>query len=306
MLAPMQGLTNRALRAYFIEHVRPDVIFTEFMRVNTAPAGMSLNAVDRRDIASEQDGVPLVVQLVGHGREALVSAARVAQDAGAAHINLNMGCPYGRMGGGQTGGGMLRCPDDLAEVIPALREAIAGSFSVKIRTGYDDPDQILSLLPLFEASGVDFLVLHPRTVVQRYAGVADHGVTARVMRETRLPVIANGDIRSAADGRRVLDETGATGLMLGRGAIADPALFRRLRGLENSEPCREERKTELGRYLREILSRYGRLFCGDTQVLGKVKEIIAYLDDPDMAKPLKEMRRAKTVQAFEAALHGLC
>jgi tRNA-dihydrouridine synthase B len=306
MLAPMQGLTNRALRAYFIEHVRPDVIFTEFMRVNTAPAGAGLTAADLRDVATEQEGVPLVVQLVGHEREALVLAARVAQEAGAAHINLNMGCPYGRMGGGLTGGGMLRCPDNLAEVIPALREAIDGSFSVKIRAGYADPDQILSLLPLFESSGVDFLVLHPRTVVQKYEGVADHGVTAQVVRGTRLPVIANGDIRSAADGGRVLGETGAAGLMLGRGAIADPSLFRRLREVVSHEPGREERRTELDRYLREMLIRYGQLFCGDTQVLNKVKEILAYLDDPELSKPLKELRRAKTLRAFEAALHGMC
>jgi len=306
MLAPMQGLTNRSLRAYFIEHVRPDVIFTEFMRVNTAPAGAGLTAVDLRDVASEQEGVPLVVQLVGHEREALVLAARVAQEAGAAHINLNMGCPYGRMGGGLTGGGMLRRPDDLAEIIPALREAIDGSFSIKIRTGYDDPDQILTLLPLFESSGVDFLVLHPRTVVQKYDGVADHGVTARVVRGTRLPVIANGDIRSAADGGRVLGETGAAGLMLGRGAIADPPLFLRLRGKLNPESGREERRTEVGRYLREVLFRYGQMFCGDTQVLSKVKEIIAYLDEPELAKPLKELRRAKNLRAFEAALLSLC
>ena len=306
MLAPMQGLTNRALRAYFIEHVRPDVIFTEFMRVSTAPAGAGLTAADLRDVATEQEGVPLVVQLVGHEREALVLAARVALEAGAAHINLNMGCPYGRMGGGLTGGGMLRRPDTLAEIFPALREAILGSFSVKIRTGYDDPDQILSLLPLFESSGVDFLVLHPRTVVQKYEGAADHGVTARVVRETRLPVIANGDIRSAADGRRVLDETGAAGLMLGRGAIADPELFRRLRGVVNCEPGREERRGELDRYLREMLTRYGQLSGDDTQVLNKVKEIIAYLDDPELAKPLKELRRAKTMRAFETALRGLC
>lgn len=306
MLAPMQGLTNRALRAYFIEHVRPDVIFTEFMRVNTAPAGESLTAVDLRDVAAEQAGVPLVVQLVGHGREALVSAARVAQEAGAAHINLNMGCPYGRMGGSKTGGGMLSCPADLVEVIPALREVISGSFSVKIRAGYDNPEQILSLLPLFESSGVDFLVLHPRTVVQKYDGVADHGVTARVVRGTRLPVIANGDIRSTADGRRLLGETGVAGLMLGRGAIADPWLFLRLRGVVSAEPGRAERGTEIGRYLREMLIRYGQLFCGDTQVLSKIKEIIAYLDDPELAKPLKELRRAKTVRAFEAALYGLC
>jgi tRNA-dihydrouridine synthase len=306
MLAPMQGLTNRALRAYFIERVRPDVIFTEFMRVNCAPAGTGLTAADQRDIASEQAGVPLVVQLVGHGRESLVLAAKAAQEAGAAHINLNMGCPYGRMGGGLTGGGMLRCPDDLAEVIPALRDAIDGSFSVKIRTGYDDPDQILSLLPLFESSGVDFLVLHPRTVVQKYDGAADHGVTARVARETRLPVIANGDIRSAAVGERVLGETGAAGLMLGRGAIADPPLFLRLRGQRNLEPGWEERRTELGRYLREMLIRYGQLFCGDTPVLNNLKEIIAYLDEPELSKTLKELRQARTIPAFEAALLGMC
>lgn len=306
MLAPMQGLTNRALRAYFIEHVRPDVIFTEFMRVNTAPAGAGLTAADLRDVASEQDGVPLVVQLVGHEREALVLAARVAQEAGAAHINLNMGCPYGRMGGGQTGGGMLRCPDNLAEVIPALRDVIGGSFSVKVRAGYDDPEQILSLLPLFESSGVDFLVLHPRTVIQKYEGIADHEVTAGVVRSTRLPVIANGDIRSAAAGGRLLGETGAAGLMLGRGAIADPLLFRRLRGVVNPESGQKERRGELERYLREVLARYGQLFCGDTQVLNKVKEIVAYLDEPELVKPLKELRRAKTVRAFEAALRGLC
>jgi len=150
-----------------------------------------------------------------------------------------------------------------------------------------------------------FLVLHPRTVVQKYNGVAEHGVTARVVRETRLPVIANGDIRSAADGRRVLHETGAAGLMLGRGAIADPALFLRLRGELKPEPGREERRAELGCYLSDMLSRYGQLFCGDSQVLYKLKEIFAYLDDPEMSKPLKELRRTKNLRAFESALRGL-
>jgi tRNA-dihydrouridine synthase len=304
MLAPMQGLTNRALRAYFIEHVRPDVVFTEFMQVK-AGAALPLLAADVRDIAPEQDGVPLVVQLVGHGRELLVAAARTAQEAGARHINLNMGCPYGRMGSGLTGGGMLRSPDGLAEVIPALREAILGSFSVKIRSGYDDPDQILSLLPLFEASGVDFLVLHPRTVVQKYDECADHWVTARVVGATRLPVIANGDILTVSDGRRVLAETSAAGLMLGRGAIGDPLLFRRLRGEANPEPDLAERRGELSRYLREMATRYGQVFCGDTQVLNKLKEIIAYLDDPERAKPLKALKRAKTLCDFEVALNGL-
>ena len=305
MLAPMQGLTNRALRAYFINSVRPDVVFTEFMRVNPVAAVERLSAADRREVAAAEEGVPLVVQLVGHGREALASAARAAQEAGAVHINLNMGCPYGRMTSGLTGGGMLRRPADLAEIIPALRDAIGGSFSVKLRAGYDDPDQVFSLLPLFESSGVDFLVLHPRTVVQKYGGTADHGVTARVVRETRLPVIANGDIWSVAQGRQVLEQTGAAGLMLGRGAITDPLLFQRLRGRANPAPGVDERRTELGRYLREMLTRYSGLFCGDVQVVSKLKALVCNVDDPELARAIKELRRAKSLRAFEAALQGL-
>lgn len=305
MLAPMQGLTNQALRAYFIQEVRPDVVFTEFMQVNAAAAVKRLSAVDLRQMAAAENGVPLVVQLFGHGREALVSAAVAAQAAGAVHLNLNMGCPYGRMISGLTGGGMLSRPADLAEVIPPLRDAVAGTFSVKLRAGYDDLQQVFSLLPLFEATGVDYLILHPRTVVQEYEGLADHGITAGVVAATRLPVIANGDIRTVADGQRVLRLTGAAGLMLGRGAIADPHLFQRLRGEAEPEPGKEARSRELGSYLRGMLERYSTIFCGEMQVLGKLKAIIKHMDDHELAKTLKGLRRAATLRAFTALLQEL-
>ena len=306
MLAPMQGLTNPALRGHFIQHARPDVVFTEFMRVNPVAAVKRLSAVDMLQMAAAEEGVPLVVQLVGHGREALVSAAKSAQAAGAVHINLNMGCPYGRMTSGLTGGGMLRRPADLAEVIPALRDAVrGGTFSIKVRAGYDDPEQIFSLLPLFEAAGVDFLVLHPRTVVQKYGGVADHAITARAVRATSLPIIANGDIRSEADGERVLRLTGAAGLMLGRGAIADPLLFLRLRGEADPRPGRAERVEVLRGYLRDMQERYSAVFCGEVQVLGKLKAILAHMDDPELAKTLKGLRRAGSLHTFMAMLHEL-
>ncbi len=305
MLAPMQGLTNRAMRALFIDWVRPDTVFTEFMRVNPMAARKRLSPGDLREIAPAEGGIPLVVQLIGHGREALVSAAQAAQTAGAVHLNLNLGCPYGRMTSGLTGGGMLRRPEILEEIIPALRHAVTGTFSVKLRAGYDDHRQVFSLLPLFEAAGVDFLVLHPRTVVQEYAGWADHAVTADVVCRTRLPVIANGDIRSAADGMRVLRETGAAGLMLGRGAIADPLLFQRLRGQATAEPGSQERAVALQRYLRDLLARYRELFCGESQVLSKVKGVLATMDDPAFAQVVKQLKKARTVRAFTAVLDDL-
>lgn len=304
MLAPMQGLTNRALRTLLIDLVRPDVVFTEFMRVNAAAAKKRLAPGDLKDISPAEDGVPLVVQLIGHGREALVSAAQAAQDAGAVHINLNMGCPYGRMTSGLTGGAMLKRPDLLEEIIPALREAIDGTFSVKLRAGYEDPEQVFSLLPLFEAAEVDFLVLHPRTVRQAYEGFADHGVTAEVVKQTCLPVIANGDIRNSTQGLRVLQETGAAGLMLGRGGIGDPMLFERLRG-RAAEPDLQERKSMLHRYLSELLPRYCDLFCGDSQVLGKIKGVVSNVEDPELDQELKQLKRSKTLQAFRAAVEGL-
>ena len=305
MLAPMQGLTNRAMRSLFIDWVRPDLVFTEFIRINAAAPISRLSAGDLRGVGSHEGDVPLVVQLIGHGREALVAAARTAQSAGAVHINLNMGCPYGRMTTGLTGGGMLKRPADLAEVIPALREAVSGTFSVKLRAGYDDPAQVFSLLPLFESARVDFLVLHPRTVVQAYTGRADHAVTAEVVRRTTLPVIANGDIRSSAAGLQVLRETGAAGLMLGRGAIADPLLFERLRSRAAAEPDREERAALLQRYLRDLLARYRELFCGDAQVLGKLKAVLATMDDPCFDKHFKQLRKSKNLRAFSALLDGL-
>jgi len=305
MLAPMQGLTNHALRSLFIDWVRPDLVFTEFMRVNAAAPVKRLSAGDLREISSHERGVPLVVQLIGHGRDALVSAAHAAQSAGAVHINLNMGCPYGRMTSGLTGGGMLKRPADLAEIIPPLRQAVLGTFSVKLRAGYEDPEQVFSLLPLFESAGVDFLILHPRTVVQEYTGRADHAITAEVVRRTSLPVIANGDIRSAAAGLQVLRETGAAGLMLGRGAIADPLLFERLRGRANPEPDPKERGALLNRYLRDLLVRYRELFCGEAQVLGKLKGVLSTMDDPYFDKNLKRLRRTNNTRTFSALLDEL-
>ena len=301
MLAPMQGLTNQALRSLFIDWVRPDVVFTEFMRVHSVGT-RRLKDGDLREIGPAEGSVPLVVQLIGHGRDSLVEAAMAAEAAGAVHLNLNMGCPYGRMTTGLTGGGMLKKPELLAEIIPALRDVIHGTFSIKLRAGYDNPDQVLELLPLFEQAGVDFLILHPRTVVQEYKGHADHTVTTSVVRHTRLPVIANGDIRTAADGQRILQETGAKGLMLGRGAIADPYLFQRLRGTASPAPSHQERAAELSRYLDEILNRYQNVFCGETQILSKVKGLLAPMDDEDFAKEVKQLKKAQTIKAFRAIL----
>lgn len=292
MLAPMQGLTNRALRGLFIELVRPDVVFTEFVRVK-ASTRKNITENDRREMAAADGGVPLVVQLIGTDLAALLAAAGSAQELGACHLNLNLGCPYGRMTGNTAGGALLRDPASLAQMLAALRKAISGSFSLKLRAGFDHPEEIFPLLGLFADCGIDFLILHPRTVKQCYAGAADHRITAGVVEKTSLPVIANGDIFTAAKGREVLAETGAAGLMLGRGAIADPFLFARLRGSHRVESSPAEKKDELRHYIGKLLERYRLLFCGDQQVLVKLKEVFCQIRDPDLLPLARELKRSK-------------
>ncbi len=303
MLAPMQGLTNRALRGLFIEQVRPDAVFTEFVRVK-ASARKNISGNDRQEVTSSTSQVPLVVQLIGSDIQALLTAAVTVQELGATHLNINLGCPYGRMTGNACGGGMLRDPGRLAPILCGLRAAIRGTFSVKARAGFTDPAELFTLLPLFEECGIDFLIIHPRTVKQRYAGQADHRITTEVVRRTRLPVIANGDIFTAADGRRVLAETHAAGLMLGRGAINDPFLFERLRGNAPVEIDAATRRIQLYRYLQALLSRYQELFCGDQQVLCKMKEVLCQVRESASERPVRQLLRSRTLALFAERLEN--
>jgi tRNA-dihydrouridine synthase len=161
-------------------------------------------------------------------------------------------------------------------------------------------------LPLFVDCGVDFLVLHPRTVVQKFAGLADHRITARVVAATTLPVIANGDVTTAAEGQRLLAETGAAGLMLGRGAIRDPRLFERLRGQAPGEPERAERAAEIRYYLATLAERYGQIFSGEKQILNKLKTVLTMLrEDQYFSRPVRKMLRCHSPVALLELLESL-
>jgi len=297
MLAPMQGLTNRAMRRVLIDWVRPDTVFTEFVRVSSV-SRKRIAGSDRSEAGAVHGDVPLVVQLVGSSVNGLVRAAQEVAAAGAQHLNLNMGCPYGRMTTGETGGAMLKTPELLPEILAGLRAAFAGTLSVKLRAGFDDPRQLFTVLPMFEAAGVDFLVLHPRLVVQKYEGRADHGITAEVVRSTGLPVIANGDICTAEQGWRVLEATGAAGLMLGRGAFADPLLFERLRRRCAPVASGAEKRVLLGELLSRVAISYRELFCGEAQVLARLKGVLAGIEDIELAGLVSELKRIRTLAAF--------
>lgn len=304
MLAPMQGLTNRGLRSVFAKSAQPDLLFTEFVRVRARGKALISNG-DLIEATTAAPGIPLVVQVIGCLEEGVIEATRALVERGVEHINVNMGCPFGRMTSVLAGGGMFRSPQTIEPMLKEMRKLVPGSLSVKTRTGLDDERELLSLLPLFENSGIDFLIVHSRTVQQKYKGAANHNITGEIVERTSIPVIANGDITNEAEAAQALKDSNAAGLMLGRGAIADPKLFLRIRSKAKTRPKGTEFQRELQSHLRALLEVYSDLFCGEAQVLAKLRETLVHIQHPDVARFAKTLKKQRSLAAFQAQLAAI-
>lgn len=302
MLAPMQGVTNRVLRAVYGQLAKPDVLFTEFVRVRPK-AKRVIADTDFIEATTRVAGIPLVVQVIGCADDGVVGAVRDLVDRGVEHINVNMGCPFGRMTSVLAGGGMFKYPETVYPMLAALREIVPGSLSVKTRLGIDDDREIFPVLDSFSKAGVDFLIVHSRTVKQKYRGEANHELSREIVQAASMPVIANGDIRSMEDANRVLKQTGAAGLMLGRGAIGDHRLFERIRQNSPAVPSADTRLQEVNERLRLLLDGYEKIFHGDAQVLIKFKEIVSHIDHPELARFTKRLRKAKSCVELQKELN---
>jgi len=298
----MQGVTNRGLREVFGTTVVPDALFTEFVRVRPGSSTPVTDA-DFVEATTEVPGIPLMVQVIGSAEDGVVEACRDLVARGVQHINVNMGCPWGRMTSILAGGGMFRAPETVEPMLAELREIVPGSLSVKTRSGIDDERQIFTVMPAFEAAGIDFLVVHSRTVQQKYTGAANHDLTREIVERSGVPVIANGDVTTVVGAAEVMDQTGAAGLMLGRGAIGDPWLFDRIRGTAPERPEGEERRRELARHLSLLLAAYETVFHGDAQILAKLKSVVAMIPDPDQAKWCKAIKKQKRVASVRSLLN---
>ncbi len=301
MLAPMQGLTNRGLRKVYAKTVAPDVLFTEFVRVRPGAKAMVAKS-DFVEALAKDLRIPLIVQVIGSAEEGVVEATRALVDRGVEHINVNMGCPFGRMTSILAGGGMFRSPQSVEPMLRQLRKIVPGSLSVKTRLGLEEARELFAILPAFEGAGIDFLVVHSRTVKQKYQGNANHSITKELVESTSLPIIANGDIRTREQALSVQATTGAKGLMLGRGAIADPLIFERIRGNALACPNTEQRMGEFALHASMLLEQYSELFCGEAQIFSKLREVFAHFKDPKLRRWGRKICKRKQLSAVSAML----
>jgi len=169
---------------------------------------------------------PLAMQLLGCDPEALARAAARCQELGADIVDLNMGCPMRKITSKGKGAALMRDVAGTARILRAMRRAISVPLTVKIRGGWDDLHlNAVEVARMAEAEGVDAITVHPRTRAQIFTGKAPWTIIAEVVEAVGIPVTGNGDVRSMAEARRMVAETGCQSVMIGRGALGSPWVF---------------------------------------------------------------------------------
>jgi len=225
-LAPMQDVTDLPFWRLMTGYGGADVYFTEYFRVH---ATSHLEKHILQSIVENPTGRPVVAQMIGNDIPALVRTVRELQQHPVAAIDLNLGCPAPVVYRKCAGGGLLREPAKVDAILGALREAVSIRFTVKTRIGFDDPAVFDQLLPIFAKHSIDLLTVHGRTVLEMYRAEVHYDFIARAVEAMPCPVLANGNVYSASRAADVLEQTGAHGLMIGRGAIRNPWIFTQIR-----------------------------------------------------------------------------
>lgn len=296
-LAPMQDVTDLPFMKVMHRYGAPDYFFTEYFRVYP---NSRLDRHILRSITENPSDRPVYAQLLGNSLDDIKRIVPQLENHPIAGVDLNVGCPAPKIYKNAAGGGLLRDIDRLERIVETLREAVQGSLSLKIRIGFDSFEPFEETIALVEKYSIDLLTIHARTVREAYRGEPHYEFVKKAVEALDCPVFANGNITSAAKANRVIKDTGATGVMIGRSAIRNPWIFRQVREFSHGNPIFQPTLADVRQYVDDLNEMCKEKIERERSRVNHLKKFLNFVGqsvDPD-GRFMKAVRRCQDEETF--------
>lgn len=299
--APMAGVSDRPSRLIAREY-GCGLVYTEMI---SAKALTYRNQKTYLLMNMKGEQQPVNMQIFGSEPDVMAEGARIMQACGAQIIDINMGCPVPKVVNNGEGSALMRNPELAAEIVSAMVKAVDVPVTVKFRKGWDDASvNAVEFARRMEAAGASAIAVHGRTRMQYYSGKADWNIIGQVKEAVTVPVIGNGDIFAPEDGKAMLEQTNCDGIMLGRGALGRPWLYRQMTEYlrtsgYDGEPTLEQR--------RQVITHHAQLICeekGERVAMKEMRKHIAwyYKGLPGAARMRDAINTVATMEDLEHLL----
>ncbi len=270
ILSPMAGVTDYTFRRLIKRRGGVGLVVSEFISVEGLTRG---NPKSKRQMRFDEEERPFAVQIFGGQPDRMAMGAEMAEEEGADILDVNCGCPAPKVVKNGGGSGLLREPDRLETILKEIKKRISIPLTLKLRTGFTDSTiNVVDVAKMAEQCGVEHIQVHGRTREQGYKGLANWEFIGQVKNAVTVPVSGNGDITSLEYGLKRWNETGVNGILIGRGAMQNPWIFRQfqdvLEGRKPYQPDLSEKKAVLLEFFEMCLEEMPELVA-----LGKMKQL---------------------------------